>query len=144
MIPPYAELVPRRPTEYMRDNVFFGASGASAFEAAQAVASGIEANLLWGSDYPHLEGTFVYADDPSMPSVTKLSLRNSFCLVPEEPARQMVGLNAVDVYGLDGEALAAVAARIGAPSAAELASPIDAVPEGAAGFAFRSGSGTWR
>ncbi|MFI5047886.1 MAG: amidohydrolase family protein, partial [Acidimicrobiia bacterium] len=112
----FAELVPRRPTEYMTEHVFFGASGASAHEAQQAVDRGIDGNLLWGSDYPHLEGTFVYSEDPDMPSVTKLSLRNTFCAIPEEAARRMVGLNAVDVYGLDGAALAAVAARIGAPT----------------------------
>ena len=45
--------------------------------------NGIDTQLLWGSDYPHLEGTFVYQDDPELASVTRLSLRNTFCNVPE-------------------------------------------------------------
>jgi hypothetical protein len=40
----------------------------------------------------------------------------------------MVGENAVRVYGMDGEKLREVAARIGAPTLDELDEPIDEVP----------------
>ena len=55
----------------------------------------------------------------------------------------MVGQNAIDVYGLDADALARIAAEIGAPTLDELATPIDEVPDGASVTAFRSGAGGW-
>ena len=135
--------VPRRPSEYMARNVFFGASFASPHEVAQVVDHGLQSQLLWGSDYPHLEGTFVYPDGRDMPSVTRLSLRNTFHDVDPADTARMVGGNAIDVYGLDAGALQAIATSIGAPTADDLAVPIDAVPEGAAVTAFRSGEGGW-
>lgn len=137
------EQVPRRPSAYMAENVFYGASFASPHEVGEAVAHGLESQLLWGSDYPHLEGTFVYPEGSDMPSVTRLALRNTFCAVPPEATALMVGQNAIDVYGLDGDALRSIAAEIGAPTLEELATPIDAVPEGASITAFRSGPGGW-
>ena len=99
--------------------------------------------VLWGSDYPHLEGTFVYPDGRDLPSVTRLSLRNTFCDVAPEDTLRMVGQNAIDVYGLDAAALQGIARGIGAPTLDELATPIDAVPDGASVTAFRSGAGSW-
>ena len=81
--------------------MYFGASFASPYEVEQAVAHGLDSQLLWGSDYPHLEGTFVYPEGRDMPSVTRLALRNTFCGVPPEETLRMVGQNAIDVYGLD-------------------------------------------
>ena len=40
----------------------------------------------------------------------------------------MAGENAIDVFGLDRVALTEVAARIGAPTASELATPLDVLP----------------
>ena len=135
--------VPRRPSEYMGRNVYFGASFASPFEVRQAVSNGLEGRLLWGSDYPHLEGTFVYSESRDVPSVTRASLRHTFCEIPPEKTRRMVGDNAIDVYGLDRVALQKIARQIGAPSMDDLRRPIDAVPEGASATAFRSGAGGW-
>jgi predicted TIM-barrel fold metal-dependent hydrolase len=141
--PEFIERVPRRPSEYMKTNVFFGASFASPFEVEQAVLHGIDTQLLWGSDYPHLEGTFVYPDGADMPSVTRLALRNTFCGIPPAETARMVGQNAIDVYNLDADALRAIAKKIGAPTTVELATPIDAVPASASRSAFRSGQGGW-
>ena len=99
--------------------------------------------LLWGSDYPHLEGTFVYDADRAAASVTRLALRNTFCNVPAAETARMVGQNAVDVFGLDAAALGAIAQAIDAPRLDELATPIDAVPDVASVTAFRSGTGGW-
>jgi predicted TIM-barrel fold metal-dependent hydrolase len=137
------EQVPRQPSDYMAANVFFGASFASPFEVEQARLHGLTSQLLWGSDYPHIEGTFVYDGDHASPSVTRLALRNTFCGVAPEETRSMVGENAIELYGLDRGALQEVARAIGAPTLAELATPIDAVPEGASVTAFRSGAGGW-
>ena len=59
----FYDKVPRKPSEYMNRNLFFGASFASPYEAEQAVLHGFQSQLMWGSDYPHLEGTFVHPDD---------------------------------------------------------------------------------
>jgi predicted TIM-barrel fold metal-dependent hydrolase len=135
--------VPRPPSEYMANNVFYGASFASPYEVSQAVANGNATQLLWGSDYPHLEGTFVNPEGRDQPSVTRLALRHTFCGISADDTRRMVGRNAIDVYGLDADTLQAVADEIGAPTLDELATPIDAVPEGASLTAFRSGAGGW-
>lgn len=134
--------VPRRPSEYLAENVYVGASFASPHEVEQAVRHGFSDRLLWGSDYPHLEGTFVYDEDRG-PSVTKLSLRNTFSGIPAAETRRMIGQNAVDLYGLDADALQAIADGIGAPTLAELATPIDAVPAEGSLTAFRAGAGGW-
>ena len=78
-----------------------------------------------------------------MPSVTRLALRNTFCDVPAAETRRMVGENAIDVYNLDAVALQTIAARSTRRRSTELATPIDAVPEGASVTAFRSGAGGW-
>jgi predicted TIM-barrel fold metal-dependent hydrolase len=135
--------VPRLPSEYVATNVFFGASFASPYEAEQATLNGLESQFMWGSDYPHIEGTFVNPDGSDMPSVTRLALRNTFCKLSADKVRAMVGGNAIAVYDLDAASLRAIANEIGAPTAEELARPIDAVPDGAAPLAFRSGRGAW-
>lgn len=135
--------VPRRPSEYMARNVYYGASFASPYEVEQAVANGLSLQLLWGSDYPHLEGTFVYRDGREMPSVTRLALRNTFCGVPAADTLRMVSQNAIEIYGLDADALQVIARDIDAPTLNDLATPIDEVPAGASITAFRSGSGGW-
>jgi predicted TIM-barrel fold metal-dependent hydrolase len=137
------EQVPRPPSAYMASNVYFGASFASPLEVEQAVLHGLDRQLLWGTDYPHLEGTFVYREGRELPSVTRAALRNTFCGIPAAETRRMVGENAIELYNLDVDALEMVAREIGAPSIEELGSPIDAVPEGASVTAFRSGAGGW-
>ena len=85
----------------MASNVYFGASFASPYEVEQAVLHGLDSQLLWGSDYPHLEGTFVYPEGREAPSVTRLALRNTFCGVAGRRRLRMVGGNAIEVYNLD-------------------------------------------
>ena len=72
---------------------------------------GLSSQLLWGSDYPHLEGTFVFAEGREAPSVTRLALRNTFCDVPAAETERMIGGNAIDVYNLDASALRGIARR---------------------------------
>jgi predicted TIM-barrel fold metal-dependent hydrolase len=59
---------------------------------------------MWGSDYPHLEGTW--------PNTMK-ALNETFALYPEQEIRDILGLNAANAYGFDVAALAPVAERIG-------------------------------
>jgi hypothetical protein len=127
----------------MAKNIFFGASFASPYEVEQALLHGLSSQLLWGSDYPHLEGTFVFSEGRDAPSVTRLALRNTFCDVPAAETERMIGGNAIEVYNLDASALRVIAREIDAPTQAELATPIDAVPEAGSVTAFRSGAGGW-
>jgi predicted TIM-barrel fold metal-dependent hydrolase len=134
---PLREQVPKPPSEYAMQNVFVGASFMAPFEAEHAVRDGFSTQLIWGSDYPHIESTWQYLDDDDEEPITRLALRNTFSQIPPEATKTMLGDNGIHVYGLDGDALARVASRIGAPTLAELAVPIDAIPERAAATAFR-------
>jgi predicted TIM-barrel fold metal-dependent hydrolase len=137
------EQVPRKPSEYLTRNVYCGASFASPYEVTHAVAHGMSSQLMWGSDYPHLEGTFVNPEDQDTPSVTRLALRHTFCDIPAHDIVRMVGANAIGVYGLDADALSTIAEEIGAPTLEDLTTPIEAVPAGASQTAFRVGAGGW-
>lgn len=137
---PLRRQVPKAPSEYLHRNVFIGGSFLSRAEAEGAVRDGYADRVMWGSDYPHMEGTWQLGDT----SFTRLSLRATFAGLPEGVVRSMLGATAASVYGLDPVALAGIAERIGAPTFAELSEPLapDAVPAGASPFAFRT-VGPW-
>jgi predicted TIM-barrel fold metal-dependent hydrolase len=121
------EVLPDMPSAYFRRNVFIGDSFMSRREAQMALDAGLEANFLWGSDYPHEEGTW---------PVTLSSLRATFAGFEPAAIKAMAGENAARVYGLDVDRLRDVADRIG-PTVAAVSEPLDALPEGHRGFAFR-------
>jgi predicted TIM-barrel fold metal-dependent hydrolase len=131
----FGDELPRMPSEYMRSNVFLGASFMSTFQAEEAWRDGYAENVLWGRDYPHIEGTWAPGDTDVEPT-TKLALRHVFSRVPATEALLMAGQNAIGVYRLDGPYLASVAARIGAPTPAELSVAPDALPEAGHSIAF--------
>jgi predicted TIM-barrel fold metal-dependent hydrolase len=133
-----ARQVPKRPSEYLHRNVFIGASFLSRAEAHGAVRDGYADRVMWGSDYPHMEATWQVGTTP----YSKLSLRFSLAGLDEAPVRAMVGATAAEVYGMDLAALGRVAARIGAPTFAEITEPLDEIPAGASPFAFRT-VGPW-
>jgi hypothetical protein len=61
-------------------------------------------NIMWGSDYPHIEGTWPRSLG---------SLREALNGCTPDEIRSMVGATAGDVYGFDVHALQFVADRIG-------------------------------
>jgi predicted TIM-barrel fold metal-dependent hydrolase len=129
----------RMPSEYLREQYFVGASFHSRFEAESAIRDGYWPNIIWGSDYPHPEGTFRFPenpDDPNETPMTRLAIRNTYHGLPGEPVRGMLGENGIDFYGFDRKALRGVAERIGAPTLDEVSRPIDERPTHW-GFAFR-------
>jgi predicted TIM-barrel fold metal-dependent hydrolase len=133
------ETLKKKPSEYAASNMFMGASFQSREEAEMAVERGFDDRLMWGSDYPHVEGTWMYTDNPDEPSVTRLSLANTFHDLPDSPVRKMTGENAVRCYGLDVDALGPIAARIG-PDLGELqhAPDLAQVPDNYHGSGFRT------
>ena len=91
------------PREYFDRNCFIGASFLPRHEIGQRYDIGID-KLMWGSDYPHMEGTW-----PN----TMNKLRETFHDVDEGEIRAMLGENAIDVFGFDRALMEECAARIG-------------------------------
>ena len=83
------------------------------YEAEMRNEIGLD-TLLWGSDYPHVEGTW---------RRTELALRKTFAGLPEADVRRILGDNGIRVYNLDPTALRAVAERIG-PEPAQIDRPL--------------------
>jgi predicted TIM-barrel fold metal-dependent hydrolase len=111
-------ILPRSATEYFQQNVWLGVSFPKRADAQAARESlGID-KFMWGSDYPHDEGTYPY---------TTLSLRQLFHDWPESDLRKILAENAAGVYGFDLNALAEPAARLG-PTVAEVAEVVSQVP----------------
>jgi predicted TIM-barrel fold metal-dependent hydrolase len=127
------------PSYYAENNLFMGASYQSRQEACMAVDEEFAGHLMWGSDYPHIEGTWRYPETSDEPPTTRLSLANTFHGLPETAVRQMCGDNAIRLYGLDRDALQPIADRIG-PSFDELneAPDLSRIPDGYVGFGFRT------
>lgn len=96
-------LIQRLPSEYVGTNVFIGASTMSREEIRRRHRNGIDA-LMWGTDYPHPEGSWPH---------TAERLGTDFRDVSIEDTRLLLGLNAVRCYDLDLTALEATAERIG-------------------------------
>ncbi len=59
--------------------------------------------LMWGSDYPHIEGTWPRSQE---------LLVEQFAGRPDAEVAQLVGGNAADLYGFDTEALTALSADL--------------------------------
>ncbi|MSY23233.1 MAG: amidohydrolase family protein, partial [Actinobacteria bacterium] len=96
-------LMKRLPSEYLGENVFIGASTMSREEIRRRHVNGIDA-LMWGTDYPHPEG--------SWPNTVE-RLETDFQKVSIEDTRLLLGLNAVKCYNLDLAALTKIAQDVG-------------------------------
>jgi predicted TIM-barrel fold metal-dependent hydrolase len=107
------------PTEYWLRNCAIADSFMAPFEVRMRDEIGIT-TLIWGSDYPHIEGTWPH---------TRVALQNTFAGIPESDTRQILQTNGVRVFGLNEERLRPVADRIG-PRPADLFEPPapDALP----------------
>ena len=113
------------PSEYWARNCYAGASFFRPNEAELRYEIGVD-RIMWGQDYPHVEGTYPYTTE---------ALRNTFAGIDTDEVAAMVGTNAARVYDFDLDALAAVAARVG-PTVEEVAVPLDKIPEDTVSIAF--------
>ena len=101
---------PLKPSEYFNRNIRIGASCIPRADVELRSIIGVD-NMMWGSDYPHPEGTWPH---------TRNKLIEAFAGFPADEVAAMLGENAVRFYGLDRDRLAAIAQRIG-PDAADFA-----------------------
>jgi predicted TIM-barrel fold metal-dependent hydrolase len=127
---------PKRPSDYARTNVFLGASFMSRFEALDAIENDYWQNVIWGTDYPHVEGTWLRPGPGEIPQ-SQLSLRYAYHDFDPMKVKAMLGLNGINVYGLDGDHLHKLAQTINAPTVADVVTPIDEVPASHGMWAFR-------
>ncbi len=129
--PRFDEHVPltKLPSEYWDGNCFVGASFLARHEALRYDEPGMQ-NVLWGSDYPHTEGTW---------PVTEYALRHTFSGLPEPVVRRILGERALYALRVDPEPLRHIAQRIG-PTPDQIDRPLVAgeVPENYS-WAFRKG-----
>jgi predicted TIM-barrel fold metal-dependent hydrolase len=114
------DALPRDASDYYRQNCWMGVSQPGGDDAAALERLGVD-KFMWGSDYPHEEGTAPF---------TREHLRQRFHDVPEATLRRILAGNAAEVYGFDLNALAPLAARVG-PTPDEIAQPLDELPDGA-------------
>jgi hypothetical protein len=78
--------------------------------------------LMWGSDYPHPEGTWPY---------TREQMVETFAGLPEAEIAAMLGGNAAAFYGFDAARLAPLVARIGPPKSSFARAGAATSPRGA-------------
>jgi len=68
----------KKPSEYCATNVYIGGSYMAPFEAEMAIDEGYVQNIMWGSDYPHAEGTYQYPEVADSETMTHVALRFTF------------------------------------------------------------------
>jgi predicted TIM-barrel fold metal-dependent hydrolase len=108
------------PSEYWARQCHVGCSFLRPTEAPLRDQVGV-GRMMWGSDYPHLEGTHPY---------TVEALRATFAGVDPVEVQAIVGGNAARLYGFDVDALRPVADRVG-PRVDEVARPLEEIPKDA-------------
>ena len=118
----YAEVeaLPQSPSFYAKRNCYYGTSFPGKAEIEGRYEVGID-KVMWGSDYPHYEGSFPYSRE---------AMRLAHCGLPEDEVRDLLGRNAAKFYNFDLEKLKPHAARA-AVMPKDVAQSLDEIPEGA-------------
>jgi predicted TIM-barrel fold metal-dependent hydrolase len=108
-----------RPADYFARHIYMGGSLMKRYEAEMRHEIGID-RLMWGADYPHLEGAV---------PVHRQTMQYMFGGLPEADVRKMLGLNAMALWGFDEPLLQSVADRVG-PTVDDLsvALPLEDIP----------------
>ncbi len=119
-------LLEHMPSEYWTTNCWVAASFLHRDDCARRDLIGSE-KVMWGSDYPHLEGTFPFSSE---------GIRKTFAGIDPVEVQQMLGGTAAELYGFAMDALAPLAAEYG-PRTDDVMEGLDAVPAGATSLAFR-------
>jgi predicted TIM-barrel fold metal-dependent hydrolase len=112
-------ILPRSATDYFNQNCWLGMSAPSADDAVARRKLRLD-RLMWGSDYPHDEGTYPYSRE---------NLRAVFAGSTPDELHQILTTNAANLFGFDETALAPLGDTFG-PTVAEINQPLDELPEG--------------
>ena len=107
-------MLSKLPSEYFAQSCFVSTL-LSSREVARRHEIGID-QLLWGSDFPHHEGTAPYTFE---------TLRAGLCDIPEDEVRTLTSLNAARAYDVDLELLQSLADDMG-PTVEQIATPLRA------------------
>jgi predicted TIM-barrel fold metal-dependent hydrolase len=121
-----AVLLEHLPSEYWASNCSVAASFMHVDDCVRRGEIGSD-HIMWGSDYPHLEGTFPFSNE---------AIRRTFAGVEPAEVHAMLAGNAAALYGFDLAALEPLAAQYG-PRVDEVALGLDTIPEDASSLAFR-------
>ena len=117
-------------SEYFQQNVWMGISQPGPGDVAAGRQILGADRFMWGSDYPHDEGTHPF---------TREHLRQVFPGAEPAEMSRILAENAAKLYDFDLAALAPLARKFG-PTVDELAQPLEALPEGA-NEALKRGAG---
>lgn len=111
-------VLPKSATEYAQQNLWLGISQPTPDDLCVIDILGAD-HVMWGADYPHLEGT---------PPYTHEHLSQVFNGVDEATLRTVFAGAAAELYDFDLDALAPLAERVG-PKVADVATPLVALPD---------------
>ena len=111
---PVRRVLRMRPAEYFERHVFLAGSLMQRRDAEMREEIGID-RLMWGADYPHLEGAA---------PVHRQILAHVFGGLPEPDVRRILGGNAIRIWGFDQALLQEAADRVG-PTVGDLAASLD-------------------
>jgi len=128
--------MPKLPSEYAKQSIFIGASFQSRKEAIDCMENDYWQNVIWGNDYPHVEGSW----NPGMEGPDResmLSLRYTYHDLDPAKVNAILGENGCRVWGLDYDKLHGLAQTINAPTLREVLTPIDQVPPMHSMWTFR-------
>jgi predicted TIM-barrel fold metal-dependent hydrolase len=119
---------PRSATEYFHQSCYVGASQPTPADVEAGLETvGIQ-HFMWGSDYPHEEGTHPY---------TKEALRQTMSHLDPETVQRILAGTAAELYGFDLKKLQPLADKVG-PTVAEIAQPLTELPASANQALLRS------
>jgi predicted TIM-barrel fold metal-dependent hydrolase len=104
-----------RPREYVEKHVHLGGSLMKRAEAEMRDEIGVD-RIMWGADYPHLEGAA---------PVHRAVMQHVLGGLPEDDIRRILGTNAIELWGFDAAQLQQIADRVG-PTVDDLATPLPA------------------
>jgi predicted TIM-barrel fold metal-dependent hydrolase len=111
-------ILPKSATEYFHQNCWMGVSQPGPADAAARYEIGLD-RFMWGSDYPHDEGTGPF---------TREHLRQLFYDTDPNELQQILARSAAGLYDFDLAALEPLADRYG-PTVAELQQPLTELPD---------------
>jgi len=110
--------LPRLASEYFAENCYVGVSQPGPADVTAMRALGLD-RVMWGSDYPHDEGTGPY---------TREHLRQLFSDWDPDELQQVLAGTAAQLYHFDLDALQPLAAQYG-PTVAEITEPLTELPD---------------